>query len=135
MARTRSYKAKPATAVTPRSRGRPRLELDTDLLAELAGIQCTLDEMASILGCSVDTLQRHEEFAAIIAAGRVQGRMSVRRTQYALAMSGDKTMLIWLGKQWLGQRDQASVETRELPPLIVGLYDPEGDAEEAAGGE
>ena len=34
-----------------------------------------------------------------------QGRASIRRKQFELAMEGDKTMLIWLGKQQLGQCD------------------------------
>lgn len=34
-----------------------------------------------------------------------EGKVSIRRTQYQLALDGDKTMLIWLGKQHLGQLD------------------------------
>ena len=31
--------------------------------------------------------------------------MSLRRKQYELALEGDRTMLIWLGKQHLGQSE------------------------------
>lgn len=119
MARSRS---KPTAVARPV--GRPRIDLDLDKLRDLAGLQCTLAEIASLLDCSEDTLQRHPEYMAVIASARVMGKMSVRRSQYVLAVAGDKTMLIWLGKQWLGQRDQATVETRELPPLMFGLYVP-----------
>jgi len=36
--------------------------------------------------------------------------IEIRRKQLALAMGGDVRMLIWLGKQYLGQSDK--VETR-----------------------
>jgi hypothetical protein len=40
--------------------------------------------------------------------GRLQGNATLRRKQYQLATQGDGncTMLIWLGKQLLGQRDE-----------------------------
>jgi hypothetical protein len=34
--------------------------------------------------------------------GYSQLRMSLRRKQVAMALDGDRTMLIWLGKQLLG---------------------------------
>lgn len=44
-----------------------------------------------------------------------RGRVSLRRRQYQLADEGDRTMLIWLGKQYLGQSDnpEASVDVED----------------------
>ena len=83
--------------------GRPKIEVDEELLASLAGIGCTTLEMASILGCSKDTLERR--FAALIEKGRSEMKRSLRRTQLRLAEEGNAAMAIWLGKQLLGQHE------------------------------
>ena len=36
--------------------GRPKKEIDMDLVEKLANIQCTQEEIACVVGCSVDTL-------------------------------------------------------------------------------
>ena len=84
---------------------RPLKEVDVELLKKLAGIHCTIKEMASILGCSVDTLERR--FADIIEKGRDEGKMSLRRVMFKKAVQGENTaMLIWLSKQHLGMSDK-----------------------------
>jgi hypothetical protein len=81
----------------------PRKQLNIDILAQLAAIQCTMKERASVMDCSVDTLERR--YADIIKKGQDEGRSSLRRAQYKAAMGGNATMLVWLGKQILGQKD------------------------------
>jgi len=83
---------------------RPQKPVNEKLLRDLASILCTMEEMADILGVSKDTLERR--YAAIIKVEQQTGRSSLRRHQYKLACAGNATMLIWLGKQWLGQSDK-----------------------------
>ncbi len=83
---------------------RPKKQIDPKQVESLALINCTTAEMAAVIGCSSDTLERR--FAAIIKEGREKGRMSLKRKQFQAAMSGNTTMLIWLGKQLLGQTDK-----------------------------
>ena len=91
--------------------GRPRFDFSDKLplVRKLAGIQCTDEEIAAGLGCSQDTLargrKREPDLDAAILEGRANGRMSLRRAQYRKAMEGNPAMLIWLGKQVLGQRE------------------------------
>lgn len=59
--------------------------------------------MAAVLGCSVDTLERN--YAEAIKEGREHGKSSLKRKQYEVAMSGNVSMLIWLGKVVIGQID------------------------------
>jgi len=87
---------------------RPLLDIDPDQVKLLAGIGCPMTDIALIVGCSVDTLERR--FADVIETGRADVRKSLRRKQVELAMKGDRTMLIWLGKQLLGQRDEQRLE-------------------------
>lgn len=96
--------------------GRPPLEIDEEMVEKLASICCTMNEMASILECSVDTLERR--FADIIEKGRSKGKSSLRRKQYEVAMGGNPTMLIWLGKQQLGQTDKRSVEVNQNLDIV-----------------
>ena len=39
--------------------------------------------------------------------------ISLRRAQYQVAKDGNPTMLIWLGKQWLGQSEKPSADVAE----------------------
>lgn len=88
---------------------RPKFKIDYEMVEKLAGIQCTQQEIASFLGCSVDTLQRDEKFCGLYKKGQENGKMSLRRIQYKLAEK-NPTMAIWLGKQYLKQRDNFEVE-------------------------
>jgi hypothetical protein len=83
---------------------RPRLQIDEKQLFALARIQCTLPEIAAVLGCSTRTLRGR--FLPLIKKGRQEGKASIRRIQYKLATEGNPTMAIWLGKQLLGQTDR-----------------------------
>ncbi len=83
---------------------RPKLKLDESLIERLAAIHCPITEIAAALNCSVDTLERN--YAGLIAKGKERGRTSLRRTQWDAAMKGNVVMMIWLGKQLLGQSDK-----------------------------
>jgi hypothetical protein len=84
---------------------RPKKELpfDEKVLQELAAIGCTNKEIAVIARISHDSLTRR--FAYLLEKGREDAKCSLRRVQWASAMSGNVVMQIWLGKQLLGQRD------------------------------
>jgi len=84
--------------------GRPRAEVPTALVEKLAGIGCTVAEIAAVAGCSKDTLERN--FAASIEKGRDSAKASLRRKQWDVAMKGNVGMLIWLGKQLLEQKER-----------------------------
>ena len=95
-------------------RGRPKKHVDLDLVEKLAHIQCTYGEIASTLGVSIDTLQRHKDFAAVYKRGAEGGRKSLRRMQFESANRGNVVMQIWLGKQYLGQSDYVRSDVRRV---------------------
>ena len=96
--------------------GRPKLELNSKELKKLCRLQCTLVEIADWFSCSEDTVERRvkEEydttFAEFFKKHSARGKMSLRRKQMQMALKGDRTLLIWLGKQYLGQKDRQSLE-------------------------
>ena len=84
---------------------RPKKKIDYELVKKLAEIQCTQEEIGNILDISVRTLQRDKEFCRIFNMSTENGKMSLKRWQFKRAEQGSDRMLIWLGKQYLGQRD------------------------------
>jgi len=48
---------------------------------------------------------------AVYKRGMDKGCLSLRHKQFNLAKGGDKTMLIWLGKQLLGQVDRREIKS------------------------
>jgi hypothetical protein len=90
--------------------GRPKIEIDYVAVEKLANIQCTQEEIASFLGISSRTLLRDEKFKELFAKGRENGKMSLRRIQWKHAEKS-VPMAIWLGKQYLGQKDIIEAST------------------------
>ena len=104
---------------------RPLKDIDWDQVDKMCAIHCTGEEQASILGVDYDTLNsacKREQgcsFSDYFKQKASHGRMSLRRKQYSAAMDGNTTMLVWLGKNWLGQSDQPEVEAQDLPPIVI----------------
>lgn len=81
--------------------GRPLAKVDPRQVEALASISCSLPEIAAVVGCSVDTLERR--FAEVIAKGRENGRTSLKRAMFEAAVKRNNvTMQIWLSKQKIG---------------------------------
>lgn len=91
--------------------GRPKFQIDYETVEKLAHIQCTKTEIANFLGCSVDTLDRDNNFAEHYKKGLDGGKMSLRRIQFKLAEK-NSAMAIFLGKQYLGQKDNPEEQDR-----------------------
>ena len=95
---------------------RPIITIDYEVVDKLCHIQCTGEEIASVLGIDYDTLQRavkrdhKKSFAEYSEQKRSGGKASLRRMQWKAAESGNTTMLIWLGKQMLNQSDKSQTE-------------------------
>jgi hypothetical protein len=113
MARGKSLECDDLNDLKPVNRmGRPRISIDWAIVDALCAVQATEEEIATALDVSVDTMERAikrehgKTFAEHFKEKRKRGWVSLRRKQYQSAMSGDKTMLVWLGKQWLDQRDR-----------------------------
>ena len=71
------------------------------------------EEIATMFDCDVRTLQRDEEFCRVFKKGKETGKMRLRRNQFKIA-ENNASMAIFLGKQYLGQRDNIEVEHKDL---------------------
>ena len=100
----------------PKKITKPIYKIEYKKLDAMCAIQCTGEECAAILGVDYDTLNRglkregHKGFAEYFKQKSAHGKVSLRRRQSRAAEEGNTTMMIWLGKQWLGQTDKADEE-------------------------
>jgi hypothetical protein len=102
--------------------GRPRIELDEEQILKLAQGGMTDEEMSNFFDVSRDTIQN---FRAVIKQGRSNLSQSIKRTQLQVALQErDKTMLIWVGKQYCGQKDKAfnEIEGKGIAPAQQIIY-------------
>jgi hypothetical protein len=111
-----------------RNVGRPRKKIDYVIVERLAAIMCTEAEIAAVLGVCVRTLQRDEEFCRIYKKGMDAGRASIRRSQFEMMKAGNATMAVWLGKQYLGQKDQIKNDVDITQPIRLVVDEVDMDA-------
>ena len=107
----------------------PKVVIDPVQLGKLAELCCTLEEVAAYFRTTVVTVKfrlKKDPLKTIWESGLARGRISIRRAQFQAALAGDRTMLIWIGKQLLAQTDKVeqNVETKqkwvvELPPAMT----------------
>ena len=82
---------------------------------KLAKYGCTNLEIADFYGCDESLLRK--SYSEYLTKGRAKGKMRLRQLQWQSAEKGNTSMLIFLGKQMLGQTDnpEASEASEPLP--------------------
>lgn len=107
---------------------RPRKQIDQVQFEKLCGLQCTLEEICGFFGVTDKTLDGwckrtyKASFSEVFKQKRGAGKISLRRAQFQLAEK-NANMAIWLGKQYLGQRDEVNLlmDKREPDELSKSL--------------
>lgn len=101
--------------VTGRVVGRNKTVIPEEDFLNLARLHCTWQEISDFFGVPVQTLR--DNFWDLWQQGQSETRQRLRRAQLDLALKGDRVMLIWLGKQILGQSETPvnTDENRVLP--------------------
>lgn len=87
---------------TPKSGPTAPVIVNEEQLEMLAGMGCTMIEMAVFFKCSVDTLSRN--YADVISRGRETGKASVRRMMWEHGKKGNSTALKYLVTNILKER-------------------------------
>ena len=95
--------------------GRDKKVIPQNEVEHLASIGCNDREIAEYFGLSESTLRYN--FSLELTNGRHQLKSSLRRAQLKTALSGNATLLIWLGKNILLQSDNPTntADTKPLP--------------------
>lgn len=107
---------------------------DCEIFKSLCAIFCTRDEICQVMRVDKKTLLRlvNENFAFEVTGYKTkritfedafeyfsaEGKKSLRRKQVDMAMDGNTTMLVWLGKCYLGQSaaQPAGAKAKDDPP-------------------
>lgn len=98
---------------------RPRKEIDQKNFESLCGLQCTKEEICGFFDVTDKTLESwckrtyKAGFSEVFKQKRGKGKISLRRNQFRLAEK-NANMAIWLGKQYLGQKDNIDVTSDEI---------------------
>ena len=91
--------------------GRPRIELDPKQAKIFGYFRATYDTMAEQIGCHVDTIRaamqdENSEFSKAYKNGFSSMKMKLSEAQVKTAIDEhNPTHLVWLGKQYLNQKD------------------------------
>lgn len=136
-------KAKLDTKAKPKGKKRGKYKtsentykkIDWKTVDKLCEIQCLGEEIASILEIDYDTFnlackrEKKMKFTEYFKQKSAGGKRSLRRKQYKTAVNdGNPTMLIWLGKQWLGQTDKKELDVTSngdnISPTVIEIVAP-----------
>lgn len=104
--------AGPTLTLNIKPMGRNKINIDWNKVDRMLEAGCDGTEVAATLGINEETLYRACErenkvgFVDYKATKRASGDRLLRVKQFEIAMTGDKAMLIWLGKQRLGQAEK-----------------------------
>jgi len=114
----------------PRGRkgGRKKVNIDWDMLDKYLVSGANGPQVAAVAGVHRDTLYARcltdngIDFTSYSQERRQKGNSNLLGKQYQVAMGGNTTMLIWLGKQRLGQSEQPK-DKQEFNGSLAGLLD------------
>ncbi len=106
-----------ATKRNRRRGGRPLKPVDPLRVTKLASEGLSEAEIAATLDCSVEVIKTR--FSYECERGRLLLTGALRRKQTARALAGSDRMLIWLGRNLLGQTDKVDVDAKLRAQAIV----------------
>lgn len=111
-------------------------KIDKKQFENLCALQCTLDEICSFFDVEDDTLNswckktyNGKTFSEIFKRKRGKGKISLRRYQWQQAEK-NPTMAIWLGKQYLDQKDYIQNEVADNNGILTDLIGALNNAKE-----
>ena len=109
---------------------REKIEFNLENLTNIMRLHCTHEDLASYFNVSVNTIRNRlkddPEFQQAYEHGLGHGRLSLRRMQFKAAEEGNPSMLIWLGKQMLDQRDKTEVDNyNHNDPVKIEIVNPD----------
>lgn len=127
----------------PGTRGRPQVKIDWDKVNSLLVAGCSGAEICGYLGIGESALFTHCQaekgmlFSNYARQFYQKGDSILRAKQFEKASKGDNSMLIWLGKNRLKQRDKEPENTNppndeQLDALIDWLENQKSSEEKDA---
>ena len=110
---------------------RPKLEIDTFRVEELAAQGLSQAEICLVLGISEDTLSRRKmdsaDIAEAIKRGKAKAASEISNTLYLMAKGGDLGAIVWYEKTRRGLTDKVQQEHSGGMTIRVIYADPNTD--------
>lgn len=100
-------------------RTRPPKEIDVEKLKEFLAVNMPIKRIGHYFNCTPETL--YNKFGDMIIESNVNFEKEIRIAQLKAANQLNPTMLIWLGKQYLGQRDLSEVAISAEKPSVQDI--------------
>lgn len=106
--------------------GRPPKPINWEQFEQLCALHCTREEIGSFFHLNPDQITfrvkqyYHEDYMVIYKRFSEQGKCSLRRNQFKMT-NRNATMAIFLGKQWLGQKDDESTGEMDAR-AVLSIY-------------
>jgi hypothetical protein len=112
---------------------RPKANIDWNIVNKYLQAQCDGVGIAGLIGIHPNVLYaackefNKLSFSDYSQQKKGEGKELLRAKQFQVAMEGDKTMLVWLGKQYLDQKDKSEIDANinipALPTIILKQHE------------
>ena len=107
---------------------RPEKTIDWSMVDKLLQAHCPGTEIAASFDMHPDTFYDRVKkefkvgFTEYSQQKKTKGKNNLRLAQFRTALEGNSTLLIWLGKNWLAQRDEPK-EDKEFDGQLALLLE------------
>lgn len=116
---------------------RPKSKIDWSKVDDMLEKQCEGTEIAGALGMHPNTFYNRVQYEFDVGFSeykqqkRESGKSLLRKKQFEVALEGNTTMLVWLGKQYLQQTDKVQTEdkTETLFDKWISQYETEPETD------
>lgn len=92
-------------------------DIPADKVKLLASFGCSYIEIGKYFGCSEGVIRKR--FKTEYEQGREEMKLSLRQMQWKNAQQGNTALLIFLGKNFLGQTDKSQVDHTNNLELVL----------------
>jgi hypothetical protein len=102
------------------SNGRPRKEINADIVYEMASHDATMEEICAVLNIDHSTIYDRKDLSQALIDGRKAGCNSVKSAMFKLGVEDKHPgILIWLSKVRCGYKEQTDTSNKELVEQLV----------------
>ena len=103
--------------------GRRKKEIDLEKLENMASFACTQEEIAKEMGFERTLFTTRKDVKEAYANGFNKAKTRLRVAQFKAATAGNTTMMIWLGRQYLGQKEsfEADIKAEDKVTVVIDV--------------
>lgn len=101
--------------------GRPRVEIDLELVKRAASIGATIQDISALTDIPVGTLSNRPDFTETYNKAIQDCKMSVRLHLFKLMQSGNTVATLFLAKNYLGLKDKPDEPEEPAAEVVIRM--------------